>query len=160
MSIIYDALKKVEKKVHPAQNETQGISVEKKRNPALTSYVVPVLIACFLIVAVGILFTTMRQKPQAPLAAPLKVSPQVSLPAAAPVVTQTPLPQTEASSQPSQPPQLTLNGIFFSQDGGYALINNEIVREGDVVQGVTVLRILADEVDLDYNGSPFKLSTK
>lgn len=158
MSIIYDALKKVERKVHPAQNETPGISVEKKRNPALTSYLVPVLIVCFLIVAAGILFSAVRQKPQAPLAAPLKVSP---------VITQMPPPQpealplsSEAPSQPSQPPQLTLNGIFFSQDGGYALVNNEIVREGDVVDGVTVVRILSDAVELDYNGSPFKLSTK
>lgn len=54
-----------------------------------------------------------------------------------------------------------LNGVFFSENEGYALINNRIVKEGDALEGVTVKRIKLDEVELEAeDGSTIKLSTK
>lgn len=47
-----------------------------------------------------------------------------------------------------KPPALVLNGIVFSSDKGYALINNTIVIEGDKIEGLTVVRITKDRVEL------------
>ena len=41
---------------------------------------------------------------------------------------------------------LVLNGIFFSQEEGYALVNNHIVKVGDKVGGALVKRIDVNEV--------------
>jgi type II secretory pathway component PulC len=54
---------------------------------------------------------------------------------------------------------LVLNGIFFAKDGCYALINNRIVKENDVIEGATVMRITVDEVELEADAVKFKLST-
>ena len=51
-----------------------------------------------------------------------------------------------------------LNGIFFSRDEGYALINNQIVKMGDTVDGATVLRIAEEEVELNSSGTSIKLT--
>jgi len=54
-------------------------------------------------------------------------------------------------------PTLTLNGVFFSENEGYALINNQIVREGDTISGAEVVRITMDGVELKANGRSIKL---
>ena len=59
-----------------------------------------------------------------------------------------------------QPPTLVLNGIVFSPDSSYALINNKIVKEGDKIEGVIVVRITQDGVELKDQDAPFKLSPK
>ena len=48
---------------------------------------------------------------------------------------------------------LILNGIFFSQDEPYALINNQIVKESETIEGATVKRIKVDEVEVEKEGS-------
>lgn len=53
-----------------------------------------------------------------------------------------------------------LNGIFFSEGEGYVLINNQILKVGDVVNGATVREIGKEEVTLEARGRIFKLSTK
>ena len=54
---------------------------------------------------------------------------------------------------------LVLNGIFFAKDGCYAIINNQIVKENDVIEGATVTRITVDEVEFEADAVKFKLST-
>lgn len=56
--------------------------------------------------------------------------------------------------------KLILNGIFFSGDEGYALINNRIVKAGDEIEGAVVRQISAEEVELEFRGSRIKLSTR
>jgi hypothetical protein len=55
---------------------------------------------------------------------------------------------------------ITLNGIFFSGDTNYALVNNQIVKEGDRVLGIIVRRITSEAVELDKNGVLYRLSNK
>jgi hypothetical protein len=57
-------------------------------------------------------------------------------------------------------PELTLNGLFFSNNQGYVLINNQILKEGDEINGVIVKRITLDGVELDAQGSIIKLPNK
>lgn len=52
-----------------------------------------------------------------------------------------------------------LNGIFFSQEQGYALINNRIVKEGDIIDGATVEKITPNSAELKTEAGPLTLST-
>lgn len=56
-------------------------------------------------------------------------------------------------------PQLLLNGIFFDEAQPYALINNQIVKRGDMIEGVNVVQILTNEVVLEFEGTTIKLKT-
>lgn len=53
-----------------------------------------------------------------------------------------------------------LSGIFFSDNDGYALINNQIVRENDLVDGAKVARITENTVEIDSAGKLISLSTR
>jgi hypothetical protein len=72
-----------------------------------------------------------------------------------------------AAALPSQPPEekkpkessFVLNGIFFSDNDGYALVNNQIVRENDYVDGAKVGLITPNTVELDNAGQTITLST-
>lgn len=48
--------------------------------------------------------------------------------------------------------ELILNGIVSDKDSPYAIINNEIVKLGDKVSGMTVIEINEKNVVLDGNG--------
>jgi hypothetical protein len=51
-----------------------------------------------------------------------------------------------------------LNGVFFSDDKGYALINNEIVEEGNIIDAATVVKINTDGVELKIKDKTVRLS--
>ena len=84
-----------------------------------------------------------------------------------------PIIQTTNSSPiaalPSQPPEenkatpqasFVLNGIFFSDNDGYALVNNQIVRTDDYVDGAKVGLITPNTVELNNAGETITLSTQ
>ncbi|MCX5712712.1 MAG: general secretion pathway protein GspB [Candidatus Omnitrophica bacterium] len=64
-----------------------------------------------------------------------------------------------AVAEESKTPKLVLSGVFFSQVSSYAIINNQIVKEGDTIEGVVVKRINQDDVLLEASGVPFTLSS-
>lgn len=49
-------------------------------------------------------------------------------------------------------PPLRLNGIFSHKTGNIALINDVIMREGDVILGAKVSRIYTSYVEMEMNG--------
>jgi hypothetical protein len=49
-----------------------------------------------------------------------------------------------------------VTGIVFSDKGGAALIDGEIVRENDTIHNVKVVKILRDSVEFDKNGQKWK----
>jgi predicted transcriptional regulator len=54
-----------------------------------------------------------------------------------------------------------LNGVFFSKDQGYALINNKVVKQGDSVEGVKIKKVNLDDVELESStGVKFNLTTQ
>ncbi len=61
---------------------------------------------------------------------------------------------------PATPPLLTLNGIMYSAQMRYAVINNGMFQEGDLVNGAKVIRIEKDTVIFNYEGSDFTLTLK
>ena len=62
-------------------------------------------------------------------------------PAAAPVAAVTPV-----------LPNLCLNGLVYSGNDSYCLINGKVVKIGETVSGATLTRVTADEAELDYHG--------
>jgi len=161
MSIIYDALKKVEK-INPA-----GKPNELPRAPNYKNYLVYILIAGLGIVIANLFFGFFSK----PLPPKVNLAPNGRLadtltapPAAAPQVNPSQTPTENQVSPVTQskkePPHIVLNGVFFSENEGYALINNQIVKQGDSIEGAAVTRIGLNEVELTSpEGSLIKLST-
>ncbi len=161
MSIIHEALKKVE-----ASNNRQAKPLPKadKRNN-LKTYALYLIMAALGFVCANLIFSfftkplhkvysaTAKQKTS--LARPVLVNPatapRASLPAAS---RESPGLKKEAL------PSLVLEGVFFSGEEGYALINNKIVKEGEKIMGVTVVRITLEGVELKSKDSITKLSSQ
>lgn len=65
----------------------------------------------------------------------------------------------EEIKQKQAPEGLILNGLFFSENqDSFVLINNRILKEGDVINGAALKRISLNEVELERNGSIIRLS--
>ena len=162
MSIIYDALKKVEesniKEVKPQ------VEASERNRRSLKTYLLYGLAACIGLFAVNLLFTFLSRPKQ--IVKVDKAGPVPALQTQAPLQIQVPVQQPAQQTAPRSSPVkmsskglLILNGIFFSENEGYALINNHIVKEGDTVNGAIVKRIGVDEVELEIDGESAKLTT-
>ncbi len=155
MSIIYDALKKVEMS-HTDDSKTK---IDKGFKPKPKVYLLFALMVCLGLFVANILYewlipnhslntgdiVTGAQRYSQPSGetSPLQASASV---------------ENKIEAQTETPPPFALNGVFFSGAEGYALINNRIVKKGDKIDGATVMQISLDEVDLEFGGSIIKLS--
>jgi type II secretory pathway component PulC len=168
MSIIYDALKKAEKNINNPQplTETGKISEDPKTRRKL--YFIYALVVCLGIFIANFAFTYLTSSKNKSLISPkphkiakkenLSSPAQLTPTKAAPQSKPAPIKVKPASgSKRESTESLTLNGIFFSQNDGYALINNQIVKDGDTVDGAVVKKITADSVEVEYDGKTLKL---
>lgn len=64
----------------------------------------------------------------------------------------------EAVILAGKPPSLSLTGIIWGYGRPAALINNRIVKEGDLIEGAEVLEIRQNEVKLNFGGQELSLS--
>lgn len=151
MSIIYDALKKVETSAAAANNNANLKVTPKNIKRKVRPYLLYALVICFGIFIGSILFRTWEQS------SPKDTAADINPPSAAPQPQQPQQPKT-VSVQMQSKAQFLLTGVFFSENEGYALINNRILKEGDKINGATVTRIGLDEVELEFEGSNIKLS--
>ena len=156
MSIIYDALKKIE----------PGLKVENKKiaNTKPIFIYVGIVVIGLLVAQFLFKFFTPASVPAAKLkvnVTALKATAQQQsqqlLPLAQPQQTQ-PQPLPQSQEQPAVMPSLVLNGIFFTGNDGYCLINNQILKAGDEIEGVVVEKINEQEVELSNKGTTIKLS--
>ena len=170
MSIIYDALKKVER----STNKDIITEVNKERSGSkLTSYLLYALVACAGIFAANMIFGVFSPEKTTPMPKEAKIVPpatgQKPAKSAKPATKETlsPIPPkaapaaiVEAKIEPMIPP-LILNGVFFSKNEGYALINSKVVKQGDSVEGIKVRKVNLDDVELETStGVKFKLTTQ
>jgi len=70
------------------------------------------------------------------------------------------IPEYQKPDTPLEPHNLSLNGIVTMKNDKFALINNQVVREGDSVEGKVIIKISLEEVELDDNGRTIILQTK
>jgi len=159
MSIIYDALKKVEKNVSEQPSPDKEKSIEDKitRRKLLLIYILVVCIGLLVANLSYSYLTSFKNKSFAitkkidKVIAKTKAIPKKALPGkTGPAV-------SSARKEPSEAQPFVLSGIFFSQNEGYAIINNNIVKNGDNVGGAVVKKVGLDEVELEQEGKTIKL---
>ncbi|MCE5185496.1 MAG: hypothetical protein LLF76_05165 [Planctomycetaceae bacterium] len=63
-------------------------------------------------------------------------------------------------ANPTAQMEMTVKGIVFSQTKPTALINNEIVKEGQVINGVTIVKIDRNQVEFESNGNRWTQSVQ
>lgn len=155
MSIIYDALKKIavsQEQINSSTKNKISHGVNKGGKSKLKSYSIYVLAVCLGLFIASIFFNLFTRHLQVN---DFKEVQDVNLSQALPKDSNSTALTAEFKKESH--PSLVLNGVFFSQNQGYALINNQIVKEGDMVEGARVLRIGLEEVELELEGLTIKL---
>lgn len=173
MSIIYEALKKVQGKsgaaaavpAQPAGKASDANGALKKSTAVRTIILLLVFLALgmFLIEIVINRRFAARAASYAPVASlpalpPLAAKPPVEPPASTP-------PPVAGSLLVELPvtlplPKLVLNGIVLSEDGNIALINDQILKAGDNIDGALVEEISENQVILSFETRRITLKAK
>ena len=157
MSIIYDALKKVERSLGSYQMKS-----EKKPAPRPSAYLFYAAVAVIGIIATGVFYNffsprfSLTEETLSPSPKITKI-PGVSLSVKEnSAIFSPPLPlssQLKNKAIKKLTAAFKLNGVFFSENEGYALINDQIVKEGDTINEATVSKISLDGVELKTSDS-------
>lgn len=162
MSIIYDALKKVEES--NIKDIKPQINAAEDHRRKLKIYLLYGLAACVGLFAVNVLFIFLSRPKQIVKVDSIDPAQVPKVPTL--LQNQAPLQQPAQQTAPRVSPVkmsskglLILNGIFFSENEGYALINNHIVKEGDTVNSAIVKRIGVADVELEVDGENVSLTT-
>lgn len=159
MSIIYEALKKVQGKSDaaaavPAKTgggkalDATGVLKESTAVRTIILLLVFLALGMFLIEIVINRWFAARAN-TLPALVPEKIEPKEPVPSAEP-----------SAAQPQPQPQLVLNGIVLSAEGNIALINDQILKAGDNIEGALVEEISADQVLLSYKAQKIALKAK
>jgi len=151
MSIIYDALKKIDNVV--VKKPEKNLSKKKNISLYLLSICLGFVLAYFLLnlftkftlknESLGILLEKKLMKKEKEFALPTYIENNNET--------------VKVLSEQTSLPNLVINGIFFSQDASYCLINNQIMKEGDVIEEATLERITPEAVILKYKNSTLTL---
>jgi len=160
MSIINDALKKAEQSL---QKNTAPLPAPARSKP----YLIYILILVSGLALSQFIFHLLGEKAKP---APAIKIPPVPKPLVAETKTQIQNSETKPitpqvffapllTQQKKAPESFVLNGIFFSGNDSYALINNQIVRVGDAVDNALVKVIASNYVELENAGQTIKLTT-
>ena len=160
MSIIYEALKKTEKIIHT------DLKFPLDSKPQKSKFKVKIIALYVLMIFLGLVIgnliigllnhpaqTKVVKNPPVPSAPLLKEKAQIDKKVE--TVSETP---PVVKVEPGKP--FVLNGIFFSDNDSYALVNNKIVRENDFVDTAKVKTITANTVELDNAGKTITLATQ
>jgi len=146
MSIINEALKKTQIKLKPSPEE------EKKNKRILKLYIVFIF---FVLIGCSYVLTTLFYTPSSPT--PGDLAEETKMKAAqeessikVPWI-RTPLGKTG---------KFVLSGVVTMDNEKIALINDEMVKKGDYIEGAYVINIVDDKVYLDLGGKPLVLKIK
>ena len=155
MSIIYDALKKVEhsnlKNLDKSKKETK-----KTKFPYLI-FALVVTVGFFIAKVLFDIFGLPLTKDIANNTFKDNLKPRSK--STAPVVINQPVTKGAYLEQVQEKsyPNLLLNGIFYDGQQYYAIINNKILKEGESIEGARLIRILSNRVELEFEGRPISL---
>jgi len=160
MSIINDALKKVQqnldrqRKSVGANPSAPGSAQKEKFSDIFEAFIIASFLGSILVLATFFLFSP-KKKELAPPTAAEEAKPVQEMSAEAPLPP-APTPPPPAPQRTSDAKNrvfgLTLNGIVRMGDEYVALINNKIVKEGDVLGERKILRIEKDQVKVFDRG--------
>lgn len=160
MSIIYDALKKTQTNPESASRETLTKGKDLL-NPKSSLFKKQAGLAASGAV-LGILFTwIIAHRLSAPAGAPVPIGKTglplpLSLPKNSKAAQKTP----NAAGSSSALPHLLLNGIVLSKDGNIAMINNQICKAGDEIEGAKIVQITSSRVTLGFRNQEIVLNNR
>jgi len=154
MSIINDALKKTGERLKMNTAKTNPLPANSLRPKTFLFYIL-ILLAGLLLA--NFIFTLLKHR--------IKINQAVKKDFSAATPTKNLVPLSILPNQPleiNKPTEASfiLNGIFFSDNNSYALINNQIVRENDSVDGAKVKTISLNTVELNRGGKTITLMTQ
>ena len=170
MSIINEALKKVEQKRDESAENSFAIKIGSVRPKQWTVRSI-VIGACMLVLVFVLLLIILPTHKKSSL----KYSQLVAsvAPPASEAATQVSLPQEAPSGRRESQSffgkifdpngnqsNFRLSGIMLSEEGPLAIINNEILKQGDSIGGATINSIGQNEVKLSYQGEELILKVK
>ncbi|MBI4974429.1 MAG: hypothetical protein HZC19_01230 [Candidatus Omnitrophica bacterium] len=156
MSIIQEALKKAQRK---EAHEIGPVKIGSASKKAPSFKIMPIFIAALITVSI----VATRQFSTKPGFGLFKNTAKVDFVETAPHQEIVYKPIVEKVAKPDEPhtkPTLILNGIMYLEDGPQAIINDALVREGDIVKGATVIKINKDSVVLTLNDVEMTLILK
>lgn len=153
MSIINEALKKTEENLQKNSAKDNLLAPKPGRNKPLLLYILILLTGLLL----GNFIFNLLYKIQTSRTSTKNVLPITKTTTHLPAIA---LPGQPLEAKKPAETSFVLNGIFFSDNDGYALVNNQIVRENDYVDGARVNLITANTVELDNAGQAIILSTR
>lgn len=145
MSIIYEALKKTQTSPDGINRQSPaGVKDPANPKPSLFKKQAGLSIAG---VALGIIFTWLiTNRLSSPLSPPRNNKPQQ---------------KARHTAGPSGVlPQLLLNGIVLSEDGSIAMINDQICKAGDEIEGAKIVEITPSRVTLSFKNQEIVLKNK
>ncbi len=188
MSIIHDALKKVQKSME--QNNTPinpfklqedivevlpSLNPKKKKNNSTLLWISIITSVLILFGFVLFIFSEIKSKNPKFLfslnlnsimrtqthSSKTKITPT---PTSSPVkeAAQTPTANTPIANAPplSPSPTLDLQGIMASSGQNIALINNSVYEEGAVIDGKKIIKINLNTITIEYNGKQEEITLK
>lgn len=155
MSIINEALKKTEQHLKKNTANDQPLPTRRARPKPYLLYILILLAGFALSNSIFRLLQHKIKTIQAPNKNAAAVDQIINPPPFLPILPSPP-PQEHKPAETS----FVLNGIFFSDNDGYALVNNQIVRKNDFVDGAKVSLITANSVQLDNATETITLSTR
>lgn len=156
MSIIYEALKKTRES--PESASRQALTKDKDLlNPRPSLFKKHAGLAAWGAV-LGILFTwVITHKLSAPVPiGKAQLPPPLNPPKKSKAAQRNP--DTAGSSRAM--PHLLLNGIVLSEDGNIAMINDQICKAGDEIEGAKIVRITSSQVTLGFRNQEIVLKNR
>ncbi len=136
-----------------------GVDVKRQK---LMAVLIPVMVVILIFVFSWALRTPSRVKATAPV---LKLSKAVAvsnnkidwqIPTPYPATLRDPMQFGSATATQAGTGRLIVKGIVLSGDKSSAIIDNQIVREGEKILGATVVKINKDSVEFEKNGKSWK----
>jgi len=130
-----------------------GVSVARQRTMAI---LIPVLFIVLIFVFSQVFSTPSRKTKKSRTAASASTTSfdkiDWKIPAEYPTTLRDPMQFGSVTAGQSAASELTVKGIVYSQDRPSAVIGSEIVREGDRILDVTVIKINKDSVEFEKGG--------
>lgn len=168
MSIINEALKKAWKEKENIPSSSYQDSVRKKLDSEFHKKKsrlnwAPIFVVLVLLLITGPIIAPLFStpfKPSAPSATQTVITPQAST--ATNRKAQFGIEETGLfrglAPQAMQAPNFNLTGIVYSPKDSFCIINDQVIKVGEDIQGAKLINVGPNEVILDYKGSKVQLS--
>ncbi|MFH1360535.1 MAG: hypothetical protein ABIJ41_05805 [Candidatus Omnitrophota bacterium] len=156
MSIIYEALKKTQSQLEKKLKVHHSV---KKGERNTVVWVATILVFIGFVGCAGALLYIILLKPSLEMVSVQKQTETVPSREIIPTSRQDSARGSRPSRNDLPASDLTLNGIIAMEGDYFALINNEILREGEYIEGKRIAKISVDKVEIEDNGQLIILKT-